>query len=161
MGGKGISRALLWLTVAASAAAGAAAFVALWRLRDDPLPGLGAAFRTAAFLQPVPFAVAAGLAVWGRRRPVVLGHVLAAVVGCGAYGWWWLSGLEEVRRTESEPVRRNALGNILPDIEGEAGAAKALLWPAVVAGVIGASGLAGWAATRRPRPGNGSSPRAP
>jgi hypothetical protein len=139
----------MWLTIAASGVAGAAAFIALYRLRNDPELGLGAAFRTAAFLQPVPFAVAALLAVVLRRRPAVQGLVLSAAVGCGAFGWWWLSGLADLRRLENEPVRRRALGNILPDIEGQAGVVKAFLWPAVVAGVIGGSAFVGWAATGR------------
>src|SRR4051794_6670341 len=121
MGGMRTGRALMWLTIAASGAAGAAAFLALYRLRSDPQPGLGASFRTAALVQPVPFAAAALLAVGLRRRPAILGAVLAAAVGCGAFGWWWLSSLADVRRVENEPVRRRALGNILPDIEGQAG----------------------------------------
>lgn len=150
----GTGRVLMGLTVAA---ASAVAFVALYRLHDDPLPGLGSAFRTAAFLQPIPYLTAAVLAVCLRRRPAILAFTLAAVVGCGAYGWWWLSGLEEVRRVENEPVRRNALGNILPDIEGEAGAAGAFVWPFVAAAVVGGVTLVGWFAVgrtgpRRPRP---------
>src|SRR6516225_3021357 len=116
------ARILMWLTIAASAVAGAVAFAALYRLRGDPQPGLGAAYETAAYLQPVPFAVAAGLAVAFRRRPVVLACVLAAVVLCGAYGAWWLGELEGVRLVENQPVRRNSLGNIAPDIEGQIGA---------------------------------------
>jgi hypothetical protein len=91
----------MWATASASAVAGTAAFVALYRLRDDPLPGLGAAYRTAAYLQPLPFAAAALLAVCLRRQPAAMGFVLAAVVGCGGYGWWSLSGLEEVRRVRT------------------------------------------------------------
>ena len=84
-----------------------------------------------------------------RRRPAVLGLLLAAAVGCGAFGWFWLSGLADVRRLENEPVRRHALGNILPDIEGQAGAVKAFLWPVAATGLIGGVALVGWAVARR------------
>jgi hypothetical protein len=141
----------MWLTIAASCAAGAAAFLTLYRLRDDPLPSLGATFRIAAFLQPIPFAAAAILAVCLRRRPEILGYSLAAVIGGGSFGWWWLSGLAELRRIENEPVRRGALGNILPDIEGQVGSVKALLWPVAVVVIIGGLTLIGWAASRRTR----------
>ena len=149
MGGTKTGRSLMWLTVAVSRAAGAAAFLALYRLRGDPHPRLGATYRNEAFLQLVPFAGAALLAVCLRRRPVILRFVLAATVGCGAFGWWSLSGLAEVRRKENMPVRRQALGNILPDVEGQAGAVTAFLWPVVAAGVIGGSALVGWLATGR------------
>jgi hypothetical protein len=160
MRGNWAALALAWLLIAASSAAATVAFVCLYELRDDPLPALGSTFRTAAFLQPIPYVAAVALAVGLRRRPAVLAFTLAGVVGCGAYGWWWLSGLAEIRRIENEPVRRNALGNILPDIEGEAGAVKALVWPLVVAVIVGGLTLVGWLAVGRgrpPRPG-GSGP---
>jgi hypothetical protein len=146
------------LTVVAASAAGAVAFAALYRLRDDPSPALGEAYRLAAFLQPLPFVAAAAVAVGLRRRPAVLAFTLAAVVGCGAFGGWWLSGPAETRRVENEPVRRNALGNILPDFGGEAGAVEAFLWPVAAAGVVGVLTLIGWATTRNSRPRRAAGP---
>jgi hypothetical protein len=55
--------------------------------------------------------------------------------------------LAEVRRIENEPVRRRALGNLFPDIEGQTGAVGALLWPIVVVVIIGGMTLVGWAAS--------------
>lgn len=145
--------AVIGLTLVAALAAGALAFLALYRLRDDPLPGLGSAYRTAAFLQPIPYVAAVAAAAGLRRRPAVVAFLLAGVVGCGAYGAWWLSGLAEIRRVENEPVRRNALGNIFPDIEGEAGAVEAWVWPLVVAVILGGLTFVGWLAVgRRPGP---------
>jgi len=141
----GAGRIVMWLTIAASCAAGAASFAALYRLSDDPLPSLGATFRVAAFLQLIPFAAACVLAVCLRRRPDILGFARAGVIGCGLYGWWWLAGLADVRRIENEPVRRRALGNILPDIEGQVGSVEAMFWPIVVVVVIGGATLIGWA----------------
>jgi hypothetical protein len=149
MNNNQLGRVLVGLTMAASIASGAVAFIALYRLRNDPLADLGNTFRFAAFLQPIPFAIAALLAIVVRRRPAIVGTVLVAVTACGVYGWWWLSGLEEIRRIENEPVRRGALGNILPDIEGQAGAVKAILWPLLVVAAIGGAASIAWLATRR------------
>jgi amino acid transporter len=140
--------ALAALTVTACVAAAVAAFVALYRLRNDPNAGLGSMFRFAAYLQLIPFAIAAALALVARRRAAVGGTILIAVIACGVYGWWWFSGLEEVRRFENEPVRRRALGNIFPDIESQAEAVKAMLWPLVVVAVIGGAALIACLATR-------------
>lgn len=144
-------RALMGLTMVAGVLAGAMAVLALYRLRDDPVSSLGEAYRIAAFLQPVPYLAAAVLAVRLRHRPAIVAFILAAVAACGGFGWWWLSALAEVRRIENEPVRRHALGNILPDAEGEFGAVVAFLWPAVVAAVVGGLALIGWAAARPAR----------
>jgi phosphotransferase system glucose/maltose/N-acetylglucosamine-specific IIC component len=137
------------LTIVAASLAGTLAFLALYRLRDDPIPALGSAYRTAAFLQPIPYVLAIVVAIGLRRRPAVVAFLLAGVVGCGAYGAWWLSGLAEIRRVENEPVRRNALGNIFPDIEGEAGAVEAWVWPLVVAVIVGGLTFVGWLAVGR------------
>src|SRR5689334_13935326 len=129
MRGERTGRALMWLTTAASCAAGTVAFLALYRLRGDPLRSLGATFRIAAYLQSTPYAASNILTAGLRHRPRILGFAHAAVIGCGSYGGWWLGGLAEVRRVENEPVRRRSLGNILPDIEGQVGAVRAVLWP--------------------------------
>ncbi len=111
--------------------------------------GLGATFRTAAYLQWIPYAATSLLAVGLRRRPDILSFSLAAVIACGSYGWWWFDGLAEVRRRENEPTTRHALGNIAPDLEGQIGAFGALLWPAVVVVSVGIATLVGWAVSRR------------
>jgi hypothetical protein len=57
--------------------------------------------------------------------------------------------MDEVGGVEIEQVRRHALVMILADFEGQAGAAKAVFWPILVAGVVGGSALIGWAVIRR------------
>jgi hypothetical protein len=141
----------MWLTIAASGAAGAAGFFFLYRLRDDPLPTLGETFRIAAFLQPIPFVAAAILAVFLRRRPWILGIAFAAVVACGVFGGWWLADLAEVRRVENEPTRRRAMGNIFPDLEGQVGAGESFVWPFAAGVIIGVATLVGWATSGRKR----------
>jgi hypothetical protein len=142
---------LVGLILASAGTAAAVGFVALYRLQDDPIPDLGATYRFAAFLQPIPFVLAAVLAVAGRHRRAVLWGVLVAVVVIGAGGSWWLSGLAEVRRIENEPARRRGLGNIFPDAEGQIGAVVAIVWPVLAAALIGLTALLVWAATRRTR----------
>ena len=62
-----------------------------------------------------------------------------------------MSGLAEVRRVENEPARRQGLGNIFPDAEGQIGAVVAIVWPVLAAALIGVTALLVWAATRRTR----------
>jgi len=151
MNGKGTRQTLVWLTLLASCAASVASFLFLFRLRDDPLPSLAERFQFAAYLQPIPYATAIAFALCLRRRLKILKFLFAAVIGCGAFGGWWLGGLAELRRTENEPVRRRALGNILPDIGGQVASVEALLWPFVAIGIIGAATLIGWAQSRNAR----------
>ncbi len=146
--GKVFGPTLLWLTLVASCIAATASFMFLYRLGDDPIPPLGARFQIAAYLQLIPFIEASILAICLRHRPEILKFSLAAVIVCGAFGGWWLSGFAELRRWENEPVTRRALGNILPDLEGQAASVEALLWPGVVIVVIGGATLIGWAISR-------------
>jgi hypothetical protein len=143
---RSVGAALALLTVIVAGGGAAASFLVLYDLRDDPMPGLASLFRIDAFLQFLPFALAAILAIALRNRPAILAFTFAATLACGLYGWWWLSEMAEARRFEYQPVRRRALGNLLPDIEGQTGSVKALVWPFVELGAIGIVTLVGWAA---------------
>lgn len=142
---------LMWMTLVSSVAAGAASFAFLYRLGNDPLPELGARFKTAAFLQLVPFVAASVLAVCLRRRPDILIFSIAAVIGCGLLGGWWLSGIADDRRAESASARHRDVGDLFPNLGGQVGSLEAMIWPSAEIVVIGGATMIGWAASRTKR----------